>query len=156
VANLFQMTRGCEYAIAAITCIASQPEGSIVSSDLISECARIPRQFASNVLGQLAKAGLLCAHRGQVRGYSLARPAKDISFLEVIEAYDGPFIKPWCLLDSKRRCSDTNPCALHGPWHRLKDLARADLSRLTIAEIEEMQRLAAERDMHALEPKAGT
>ncbi len=139
MANLMQMTRGCEYAVATIACVASQPKGAIVSSDAIAACANIPRQFASNILGQLAKAGLLSAHRGAIRGYSLARPASEISVLDVIEAYDGPFIKPGCLMDRTRRCWEDNPCPLHSAWHSLKDSAREVFSNLTLEEFENKQ-----------------
>jgi len=110
----------------------------VVSSDQTARQADIPIQFASNILGQLAKAGLLIAHRGNVRGYSLSRPAAEITLIEVIEAYDGPFVKPWCFMDRARPCSETNPCPLHCACHKMHAAVRGVLSGISVAEIHEL------------------
>lgn len=135
MANIIQLTRGAEYAMCAISHIASHPPESIVSTDSIAATTAIPRSFASNVLGALTRAGLLCAHRGSCRGYSLARPASQISVLEVIEAYDGPFVKPWCLMDSTRNCSSDDPCELHDACQLLATQAHEALTGITVADL---------------------
>jgi DNA-binding IscR family transcriptional regulator len=42
------------------------------------------------VLGDLASAGLLRSGRGTGGGYRLARPARSVTLLGVVEAVDGP------------------------------------------------------------------
>ncbi|MCH7945116.1 MAG: Rrf2 family transcriptional regulator, partial [Armatimonadetes bacterium] len=95
----------------------------------------IPVQFASNIFTRLSKEGLLRAHRGAKRGYTLARPAKKISLLDVIEAYEGPIEKPWCLLNRERACSDESPCALHSTWQDLREHVQKRLAKISLASL---------------------
>ena len=43
-----------------------------------------------NVMGDLAKAGIFRGKRGVGGGFALARPAKEIPMLEIIETVEGP------------------------------------------------------------------
>lgn len=134
MANLLQITRGCEYAISAMQWIAER-EGRVVQADEIARSANIPPQFAGNILTRLAKAALLRVRRGAERGYTIARPANEISLLEIVESYDGPFEKPWCFMDRERMCNSNSPCALHDMWLALRDHTRQALSTITLDDI---------------------
>ena len=59
----------------------------------ISELARrgdVPVQFLEQLFATLRRAGLLRSQRGVKGGYSFARPAREITVLEVVELLDGP------------------------------------------------------------------
>jgi Rrf2 family cysteine metabolism transcriptional repressor len=59
----------------------------------IAELARrgeIPAQFLEQLFATLRRAGMLRSQRGVKGGYSFARPAAQISVLEVVELLDGP------------------------------------------------------------------
>jgi Rrf2 family transcriptional regulator, cysteine metabolism repressor len=59
----------------------------------IAELARrggIPLQFLEQLFATLRRAGLLRSQRGVKGGYSFARPASEITVLEVVELLDGP------------------------------------------------------------------
>jgi len=59
----------------------------------IAELARrgdIPVQFLEQLFANLRRAGVLRSQRGVKGGYSFARPANEISVLEVVELLDGP------------------------------------------------------------------
>ena len=59
----------------------------------IAELARrreIPVQFLEQLFATLRRAGILRSQRGVKGGYSLARPAAEITVLELIELLDGP------------------------------------------------------------------
>ena len=135
MANIIQISRGCEYALAAMTILANLTRDEVMQAEQIAEATGAPSKFMANILTQLVKFNLLQAHRGASRGYRLARPASQISVLEVIEAYDGEFTKPWCFMDSQRMCSDAEPCALHVTWIEMKDSIRAKLANKTIADL---------------------
>ncbi len=60
----------------------------------IGELARrrdIPVQFLEQLFATLRRAGLLRSQRGVKGGYTLARPASQITVLEIVELLDGPF-----------------------------------------------------------------
>ena len=48
--------------------------------------------YLFKVLEKLIKANILRSKRGPGGGFSLTRPAKDITILEIIEAVDGPML----------------------------------------------------------------
>src|SRR5262249_47955593 len=57
---------------------------------LIAKAKHIPDRFLLKVLKSLVSARVLHSLKGPNGGYRLARPASEISMLEVIEAVDGP------------------------------------------------------------------
>ena len=59
----------------------------------IGELARrgeIPVQFLEQLFATLRRAGLLRSQRGVKGGYSFARPATEVTVLEIVELLDGP------------------------------------------------------------------
>lgn len=59
----------------------------------IAELARrreIPAQFLEQLFATLRRAGILRSQRGVKGGYSFARPASEITVLELVELLDGP------------------------------------------------------------------
>jgi DNA-binding IscR family transcriptional regulator len=59
----------------------------------IAELARrrqIPVQFLEQLFATLRRAGVLRSQRGVGGGYSFARPAGEITVLEIVELLDGP------------------------------------------------------------------
>ena len=55
----------------------------------IAERRAMPVQFLEQLFSTLRRAGLLESHRGVKGGYTLARPAEEITVLEVVQALDG-------------------------------------------------------------------
>ncbi|MGZ5314364.1 MAG: RrF2 family transcriptional regulator, partial [Solirubrobacterales bacterium] len=49
----------------------------------------IPVQFLEQLFSTLRRAGILVSHRGAKGGYTLARPATEVTVLEVVQALDG-------------------------------------------------------------------
>ena len=59
----------------------------------IAELARrreIPVQFLEQLFATLRRAGILRSQRGVKGGYTLARPAAEVTVLELVELLDGP------------------------------------------------------------------
>jgi Rrf2 family protein len=59
----------------------------------IAELARrreIPAQFLEQLFATLRRAGILRSQRGVKGGYTFARPATEITVLELVELLDGP------------------------------------------------------------------
>ena len=77
------------YALLAAGYIAQQSEVGLVEASVISKEYKIPSLYLFKVLEKLIKANILNSKRGPGGGFSLARPAKDITILEIIEAIDG-------------------------------------------------------------------
>jgi Rrf2 family protein len=86
-----KLTRSSAYALSALACLARQKSTtSVPSHALAAEATEIPERFLLKLLLPLVSAGILRSVRGPGGGYRLARPAAQVSVLDVIQAVDGP------------------------------------------------------------------
>jgi Rrf2 family protein len=85
-----KLTRASAYAIHAIAYMAEKRENGPVASHSIARARGIPERFLLKVLKPLADRKILISMKGPNGGYRLAKPAAQISLLEVVEAVDGP------------------------------------------------------------------
>jgi Rrf2 family protein len=84
------LTRATRYAVHALVFLASRPVGQPVPADTLALTCAIPEQFLMKILRELVRSGFLGAVKGRHGGYWLARPARDLSLLEVVQALEGP------------------------------------------------------------------
>jgi Rrf2 family protein len=125
----FSHTTG--YAILALGCIGSW-KGDWVLSKQIHKCTGVPTPYLRKILLALGKAGLIDAKRGYQGGFALARPAKEITLLDVVRAVEHEKAGDTCLL-ALAGCSDATPCPMHGFWEKERAKIEAKLGRITIA-----------------------
>src|SRR5215475_16180012 len=85
-----KLTRASSYALHAVAYMATQKHERPVASHHIAHARGIPERFLLKVLKPLVSARVLLSIKGPNGGYRLARPANDITMLEVLEAVDGP------------------------------------------------------------------
>ena len=81
------------YALLAAGYIAQHSQEGKIEASVISEEYNIPRLYLFKVLEKLKKANILHTKKGPGGGSSLARPAEDITLLEIIEAVEGPMFQ---------------------------------------------------------------
>jgi Rrf2 family protein len=110
-----QLTREGDYGIRSVLYLARQPYKKISFVTEISDEYKIPRSFLAKILQKLVKAKIVRSYRGVKGGFSLARQAKDISVLDVLEAIEGKLAMNLCLED-KRKCDFSRHCPIHGVW----------------------------------------
>ena len=85
-----QVTAKIDYALRALVELASTPGGRATRAELAA-AQQIPPRYLEAILLQLRQAGLVVGRRGSTAGgYSLARPAEEISIAEISRAVDGP------------------------------------------------------------------
>jgi Rrf2 family protein len=87
---MMTLTRATTYAIHALVYMAGQKHNRPVVSHHIAHARAIPERFLLKVLKPLVSARVLLSVKGPNGGYRLARPASEITLLEVLEAIDGP------------------------------------------------------------------
>ena len=113
--HTLKISRKIDYALRAMIFLASVPPGEIVPFREIARRMQIPAEFAAKILKTLATKGLVNATRGARGGYSLAKPTDQISFLEVIEAAEGPIVVNLCL-EGGDVCKLTPSCTMYAVW----------------------------------------
>jgi Rrf2 family protein len=77
-------------AVLSLVELASRGGSAPVPILEVSECRGVPAHQVEQVFAALRRAGILHSQRGVKGGYTLGRPAADITVLEVVEAVDGP------------------------------------------------------------------
>jgi Rrf2 family protein len=114
--HALQISRKIEYGTRAMLFLASLPEGMTTSFREIARKMGIPQDFLAKIFKPLVKAKLVRSTRGSHGGYSLARPASQISFLEVIEAVEGKVNVNVCTDVDQSGCGFTSSCTMHSVW----------------------------------------
>jgi Rrf2 family protein len=85
-----KLTRASSYALHAVSFMAGQKKEVPVASHHIARARGIPERFLLKVLKPLVSAQILLSIKGPNGGYRLARPANEVTMLDVVEAVDGP------------------------------------------------------------------
>jgi Rrf2 family transcriptional regulator, iron-sulfur cluster assembly transcription factor len=124
-----QLTRGGEYGLRGVLHLAHQGDGTISMVSAIAEAQSIPPRFLAKIFQALAKAGVVKSHRGAKGGFSLGRPASEITLRDVIEAIEGPI----CLGRDQ-----TEPT--HGIWKGVQQELIGVLTRDTFADLAKLDR----------------
>ena len=132
--HVLQISRKIDYGLRAMIHLAGLPVGRVASLQDLSSTLRLPREFLAKILKGLAERGLVRSARGARGGYQLARPARDISFLEVIEAVEGPVQLNVCL-DHLDRCDVSAGCTMYHVWKAGQERMLEVYRRTSLAEL---------------------
>jgi len=87
-----KISRSTGYALVAVGYIAQNYlEGAVLAARVSKEYG-IPLEYLLKILQQLVRANVLRSKRGPRGGFFLAKPANEITMLEIVEAVDGPMM----------------------------------------------------------------
>lgn len=87
-----KISKTAGYALVTVGYIAQHYQEGRVMASFVSKQYNIPLLYLFKVLQKLERANILLGKRGPRGGFILARPSKDITLLEIIEAIDGPMV----------------------------------------------------------------
>ncbi|MFN0135892.1 MAG: RrF2 family transcriptional regulator [Phycisphaerae bacterium] len=126
------LSQTTEYALRAMVHLAALDPDCAVNSGTIAKRTKIPHGYLSKILRDLVVGELIRSQRGPSGGFSLARPAQQISLLDVISAVD-PIARI-------KKCPLGNPahlklCPLHSRLDRAIALIEQEFGRTTLAEL---------------------
>jgi Rrf2 family protein len=128
-----KLSRTACYAIHAVVFMAAQGPDRIVIGHRAAKTLGIPEGFLLRILVALSRARVLWSIKGPNGGYRLARPAKEITLLDVVEAVEGP-IRGSILFtpgDSARSLDRR----LEGVFEQATDVVRKHLQKVRIADL---------------------
>ena len=131
-----RLTRGTDYGILGILYLAMQPREQVTMLREVAEHQDVPESYLAKIFQDLTKNGLVRSHRGARGGFSLARPALQISLRQIIEALEGPIALNLCL-DIREGCPRTETCAVA---HVLRRAQQDLLQTLESTSLEELAR----------------
>ena len=136
------ITTSVEYGIHGLIWLVDN-EQSLSSRD-IADLQGISASFLAKIFPKLEKAGIVTASEGVRGGYRLARPADEITFLEIVDAIEGR--KPlFDCQEVRERCAlftgdapewaTTGTCAIHAVMLQAEKAMRDALAAQTLGEV---------------------
>ena len=127
---MLSISRQTDYACRVILHLAMLPPGQRVTAQDIAKRRLIPPALVRRVITQLANAGLVTTARGSNGGLSLARPASEISLLDVVQVMEGPLALNACAVNPQA-CPLMQVCSVHQVWVEARATLMAKLSQST-------------------------
>lgn len=121
-----------EYALRAMVAIA-QSNGEAVVTPTIARATKVPAGYLPKVLQTLRRAGLVDSKRGLGGGFTLARPAGQVTVLDVVNAVEPIKRVERCPLGIATH--GTNLCPLHKRLDEANELVEQSFASVTIAEL---------------------
>lgn len=100
----------------------------------IALAAGVPGAYLAKLFKKLADAGIVESKRGWSGGTRLARPAEEISLLEIAEAIDGHEWFSQCLLGMDE-CSEQRSCPTHEFWKATRESVKSELRRINLNDV---------------------
>lgn len=129
------LSKTADYTVrAAISLGLSWERDGYQTIQEVSDEMELPRTFTPQILGKLARAGLAESKAGRGGGYRLARPPRQITLLEIVEAAEGRLEAGRCTLRGGP-CRWDDMCAIHPYWSKVSDAVRAVLASTTLEQV---------------------
>jgi Rrf2 family protein len=142
-----------DYALHAMIYIAAYTDKRLSTINEIAESEGIPREYLAKILKELTEHGLLKSTKGIYGGYRLAKPAGDISFLNIIEAFEGPMYIAFCNAPEAKRDGShrKGKCAAWQFWEDMQKRVKAELAEMNLAKIDYKKYYNPNKTGHKLE-----
>ncbi|MCG3191876.1 MAG: HTH-type transcriptional repressor NsrR [Thermoanaerobaculia bacterium] len=119
--------RETDYAVRILIHLAAIDEKSLVQVRTMAEQRFLPLSFVRRIVARLSAAGLLSTMRGMGGGIQLARPASQISMLDVVRAMGDGVELNQCL-DGDHHCPFSGSCPAQTVWQETTALVEAHLA----------------------------
>ena len=131
---MLQITRQTEYAIRGLQELARRNDAAPVQLKLIAGTCQVSEAFLAKIFQMLAQAGVVKSHRGVKGGFSLGRPADEITLREIVEICEGGIMLNHCLRKVDP-CQDADTCSIAHVWREAQDALTGALDKTTLADV---------------------
>lgn len=139
--SLMNVGRRVDYAVRALCYLAGQPRGKIISRADIERKQAIPSYYLSKIMKDLVAGGLVLSHVGSKGGFTLARPAGNITIKEVYETVERPLVLMECLNKGAAYCSFCSVCTQISVWEKAQNVLIDFLAGVSLGDIADPQGL---------------
>ena len=124
--------RKTDYGLRALVAIAAAKRP--MRADELAEREQTPVAFLHKALTELTNADILDGQRGPAGGFTLARPATDITVFEAVEVMQGRLAVSRCVL-GEEGCPRQEACGLRWAWEKVQQSITSFLRSLTIDDL---------------------
>ena len=137
--SLMNVGRRVDYAVRALSFLAGQPSGTIVSRADIEKSQDVPSFYLSKIMKDLVAGGLVQSHIGSKGGFTLAKKAAAITIKDIYETVERPLVLMECLERGASYCSYCAVCTQKSVWEEAQSVLANFLAGITIADIADRQ-----------------
>jgi FeS assembly SUF system regulator len=130
---MLRISRLTDYGTMVLAELAAQ-QPELRSAGQLSETTRIGHPTVSKLLKSLARAGLVSSERGSHGGYTLARPAGQITAADIIDALEGPLSITECS-SHDGQCDFEAWCHVGSAWQQINERIRNALGEVSLEEL---------------------
>ena len=124
------------YAVMAMAELAQRAPNNPVTLAELAQAQEITVPYLEQLFSKLKKHGVVNSVRGPGGGYVLARAAKDIRVLEIVQAVDESLAVTRCQNHSEQGCMSTRArCVTHELWHGLEKQIANYLHSISLEEV---------------------
>lgn len=100
-----QLKSQVEWVLHCCAVLSGLPGGRYLSTKALAEFHGVPKEYLSKALQSVSQAGLVESTLGPTGGYRLAKAPDKITFLDIVEAVEGPGLTFACT-----EIRQNNPC----------------------------------------------
>lgn len=128
---MLRITKITDYGFIMLVHMANHGQDSLHNAKDLSAAIGIPLPTVSKVLKILTQGGILSSQQGSKGGYSLIRPANEITAVEIVEAVEGPVAITDC--SSTEGCE--RGCQVSASWKKVNDTIVRALTSLSLSDM---------------------
>lgn len=150
---MLRISKLADYATVLMTYLARHKDDLNNASSVAQETG-ISVPTVKKLLKRLTQSGLLTSHRGTKGGYFLARPADQISVLEIIESIDAQTSIIECS-DDHSHCSLEAVCDVKSNWRVINSAIQAALASVMLSHLAQSRLSARSVDISQLQAIRG-
>lgn len=129
------LSKTCIYGIrAAIYLTSFEHQNSYVGIRQVSEDLHLSFHFLTKIFQTLTNHNIIISYRGPNGGVSLAKPANEITIMDIIVAIEGEELFTGCLL-ALPGCGEELPCPLHHSWSEMRENMKSNFENTSLKEL---------------------
>jgi Rrf2 family protein len=127
-----------EYGVRVMAHLAGTDAERPVSLGTIAEAEGLPLAYLEHLVQRLRRQGLVESRRGAHGGYTLSRPAAEITMAEIVEALEGNLAPIECITPEgmcSREVAGQAPCPTKLLWTRVQGSIVRTLNDMTLSDL---------------------
>lgn len=121
---MFKISTKGDYGLLLLSALAEKIKDGrqYVALKEIAEAKKLSLSYLSQIIIPLKEAGLVKSKEGREGGYTLARPAREITVMEILEVLEGPVTPVRCCGDETKKCGSESCCNVKFTWRDAKSM----------------------------------
>ena len=129
------VTQATSHAFHALAYMVRHQTLLPLTCEVIAKSEGIPAGYLAKIFQKLSRAGILESMSGRNKGYTFARPPKDISLQDIFAVTEGKNLFDVCFMKHGDCAGRKDECPMYRCWREAVATVREFLKGTSIAEI---------------------